>query len=88
MSQKTFLKFADDNLVLLNLDFPKFKKQNSALKEQNEKLLKQYSVQGFPTVILLSPKGDIVDQTGYRRGGAEKYVSYLEEVIYNYENNK
>jgi len=84
-SQEDFLSFADKNLVLVNLDFPKFKQQSSEIKEQNRKLLNQFGVRGFPTVVLLSPEGGVVNQTGYRAGGAAKYASHILELIQQYE---
>ena len=76
-----FKRFARQNLVCVELDFPKSKRLPRQLREQNDKLKKKYSIKGFPTVIILSPDGRTVVRTGYRKGGAKKYVEYLQGVI-------
>lgn len=84
-SQNEFKKFADANLVCVEIDFPQRKHQSKELKEQNGKLQQQYEVRGYPTLFILSPKGDKIAQTGYRRGGAEAYVAHLQEIIDTYK---
>jgi hypothetical protein len=46
-------------------------------------LAKQYKVKGFPTVIILSPEGRLVDRTGYQRGGATAYIKHIKSLILN-----
>ncbi len=81
LSQGEFKKFAKDNLVCVQLDFPKKKQLSKKQQEQNAKLAEKYKVKGYPTVIVLSPQGELVAQTGYQEGGATKYVEYLKGVI-------
>ncbi|MFO1490159.1 MAG: thioredoxin family protein [Kiritimatiellia bacterium] len=80
-SKEDFKTYAKANLVCVELDFPSKKKISQKLKTQNEKLAKQYKVRGYPTVLILSPKGELVDQTGYREGGPEKYIEHLKGII-------
>lgn len=80
-SQDAFKKYAAENLICVLLDFPRRKQIKQELKEQNEKLMGKFQVTGFPTVIILSPHGDTVGQTGYQPGGAEKYVQHLKSFI-------
>lgn len=80
-SKKEFKEFAEDNLVPVLIDFPAKKKQPAEIKEQNAKLQKKYGIRGYPTVILLNAEGKKIAQTGYRKGGAEKYVEHLKEMI-------
>jgi len=82
-SKPAFKDYAADELVLVELDFPRSKPQSPEIKEQNEALAKRYKVRGFPTIILLSPEGELIGETGYRRGGAEGYVEHLTELIGN-----
>lgn len=79
-SQEDFLNYAKDNLVLMVADFPKAKQQSKALKTQNEKLMREFGVRGFPTIFLIDADGKIVATTGYREGGAAKYVNHLESL--------
>lgn len=85
LSHQIFKTFAKQNLVYVLIDFPKKKQQSEKRIRENKKLLKQFRVHGFPTLILLSPDGDFVGTTGYRRGGAERYVAHLKEAIYKHK---
>jgi protein disulfide-isomerase len=80
-SKKVFLDYAKKNLILVMLDFPRRKSQSSKLTSQNKKLMTKYKVRGFPTVLLLDSKGKVIATTGYRRGGAKKYVEHLEKLL-------
>lgn len=80
-SKKEFKEFARDNLVLFMADFPRAKKQDDKIKQQNAGLMKTYEVQGFPTVLLLDGQGKVFARTGYERGGAAAYVEHLKKLI-------
>lgn len=84
-SKADFKKYAKENLVCVLVDFPRQKKQGMKLAEQNTELAQKYGVQGFPTIIILSPEGNLVGRTGYQKGGAEKYVEYLKKMISEYK---
>jgi protein disulfide-isomerase len=80
-SQKEFKDFAKSNLVCVLLDFPRQKPQSNKQKKANQALMEKYTVKGFPTVLLLSPQGDVTAQTGYKPGGAEAYVKHVQDLI-------
>lgn len=80
-SQEAFQSYADEELVLVDLDFPRDKPQSDELKAQNRALAEKYGIRGFPTIILLAPDGEIIAKTGYRPGGAEAYVEHLQELL-------
>jgi protein disulfide-isomerase len=80
-SQPAFKDYADEALVLVKLDFPRNKPQTNAVKAQNERLAEQFAIRGFPTILLLSPEGEMIGKTGYRRGGAEAYVEHLKDIL-------
>jgi len=84
-SQAEFKTFAKGKLVCVLVDFPQQKIQSKTVKAQNAKLANKYGVQGYPTVVVLSPEGDLVETTGYQKGGAPKYVESLKQMIANYE---
>jgi thioredoxin-related protein len=79
--KKEFRKYADSDLVLVQLDFPRGRKLKASLKEQNEELAKKFGVRGYPTIIVLAPDGSLVGKTGYQDGGAEKYITHLKGFI-------
>ena len=80
-SKPEFKTFAKTNLVCVLVDFPRQKHQSKKLKEQNADLGKKYGIRGYPSVIILSPDGDLVGRTGYQEGGAKKYVDQLKAMI-------
>jgi protein disulfide-isomerase len=84
-SKAAFRKYAKESLVCILVDFPRKKAQNKKLKEQNAALAKKYEVRGYPTVVLLSPEGELVGTTGYQEGGPKKFVDSLKEMIAAYE---
>lgn len=53
-SKKEFVTAASKKYILVALDFPKGDKD---LAEKNEPLALKYQIEGFPTVILLTPEG-------------------------------
>ena len=80
-SKKAFKEFAAANLICVELDFPRGKKLSKDLRKQNGSLAKKFGVRGYPTVIVLDPAGKKLATTGYRKGGADKYVEYLQKLI-------
>ena len=49
-----FIKWAKDNVVLVELDFPRKNNQTDAVKLQNAQLQQQLQVNGYPTVWFVS----------------------------------
>jgi protein disulfide-isomerase len=81
-SKKAFQDYAKENLVLVEVDFPKKKEQSAELKEQNKKLDKEYGVEGYPTLYLLDAQGKkLTEDIGYREGGPEAYVAHLKSLL-------
>ena len=80
-SQDAFNDFAEKNLMCVVVDFPQKKKQTGELKLQNRDLATKYGIQGYPTIIILSPDGEPVGKTGYLQGGSKNYVQHLNEII-------
>ncbi len=83
-SKNDFKNYAKDDLVCISVDFPRAIKQTKKLKQQNKDLARKYGVRGFPTIIILSPDSELVGKTGYREGGARKYVQHLKRIISEY----
>ena len=81
LDSKEFEKFAADNLILFEADFPRAKKISDKVKKQNDELASKYGVRGYPTVFLLDAEGKQLGRTGYKAGGAEAYVKHLKEML-------
>jgi thiol:disulfide interchange protein len=71
-----FKDFADQKLILVRLDFPKAKAQSDAIKAQNSALQDKFGIDGFPTLIVLSPNEKVVfSQLGYKEGGPDAFIA-------------
>ncbi len=80
-SKPEFKKFAQESLVLVELDFPRGKTQSDELKKQNEELAEKFGVQGFPTLVLLDPQGkEATRNVGYLQGGPEVFIQWVESA--------
>lgn len=79
-SQPEFQKFAEKNLILVELDFPNNKPQADSVKKQNAELQAKYGVEGFPTLVLLNSKGkEIARNPGYLPGGPKGFIEWFEK---------
>lgn len=80
-SQQVFLDWAKGHVIMLLVDFPENTQLPADQVAANEALLKQFKVDGFPTVILLDSEGKEKARTGYQKGGPEKYIKHLESLL-------
>ena len=64
----------------MTVDFPRAKPLSAAVRKQNQELAQKYSVQGFPTIVVLNGDGKQVGELGYVSGGASAFVSELKKV--------
>lgn len=81
LSQSKFIKYAKNNLVLVKIDFPQYKMQSHEVKTYNKRLAVTFRVKGYPTVIIMNKYQQVAAYTGYREGGAEKYIQYIKSVL-------
>ena len=79
-SKPEFKDYADKNLVLLEVDFPRRKEQSAAQKAHNLELAERYGVQGFPTIIVLNGEGKKVGELGYMPGGPSAFLAELDKL--------
>jgi len=77
LAKKSFVDYARDNLVLVELDFPRKTPQSAELKSQNETLSGKFSVGGYPTIIMVDADGRELGRTGYMEGGPKTFVREL-----------
>ena len=80
-SKSEFEDYAEDNLILVRLDFPRSIEQSAETKMYNNQLAQRYGVQGFPTILLFNSQGKMVLQTGYQPGGPVSYVEHLKSYL-------
>jgi thioredoxin-related protein len=87
--QDPFKKWAKDNVVLVEVDFPRNKVLSDEIRQQNNLLQQQFSVRGYPTVWFVKPEkskeGKVnlsqLGQTGYVAGGSQNWVDGAISII-------
>lgn len=72
---KEFKEWAAKNVVLLELDFPRKKEQDPAIKAKNQELSKTHGIQGFPTILILNADGKKLGELGYMEGGPKTWIA-------------
>jgi protein disulfide-isomerase len=80
-AKKDFETYAEKNLILVKLDFPRKIEQSAETKMYNNKLAQKYGIQGFPTILLFNSTGKLVLTTGYQPGGPAAYVNHLKSYL-------
>jgi thioredoxin-related protein len=74
-----FKAYADKNLVLVEVDFPRKTKLSAEQAKANNELKKKYKVSGFPTFVILDGDGtEVGRQVGYAKGGPEAFTKKLD----------
>ncbi len=84
-----FISWAKENVVLVELDFPRPDNQPDAIKMQNAQLQQQLQVRGYPTIWFVSAtKTDdakvnlnALGTTGYVAGGPEKWLEVAKQYV-------
>ncbi len=76
-----FAKWAKENVVLVELDYPRKQYQSEEIRRQNAELQQAFGVQGYPTVFFakgVTKNGKTnfegLGSTGYVAGGASSLV--------------
>jgi thioredoxin-related protein len=81
LSKPQFKDYARDNLVLVELDFPRAKAQTPEVRKQNRDLAQQYEVVGFPTIVVLNSDGQTLWKfDGYFPGGPDAFIAELQKL--------
>ena len=84
-----FVKWAKDNVVLVELDFPRKNNQTDAVKMQNAQLQQQLQVRGYPTVWFVSASKSnknkvnlsALGSTGYIAGGPAAWLEGANQIL-------
>ncbi len=74
---KAFSDFADQNLILVEVDLPRNKPLPKELRRQNENLAFKYDVVTFPTSVLLDGNGKRLTTV---RGGVFEPADFLNRI--------
>jgi thioredoxin-related protein len=82
-SKPAFLNYASKNLVLVDVDYPRQKKQPDAVAKQNERLAQQYDIErsGYPTIVLLNSNGKVLGRLeGYAGETPADMIAWVEKA--------
>jgi len=78
LDKPAFKHYAQNNLVLVEVDFPHNKSQQEKVKEQNQQLAKQFNVHGYPCLVLIDKDQRVLGrQGGYLAGGPSALIAKL-----------
>lgn len=88
-NHKEFKIWTEENIILVELDFPRRKKIDPKILNQNRELARIFGVSGYPTCWLVNPQ--ILENNkvnflklgklGYVAGGTEKWISVAEKFL-------
>lgn len=81
LNKEDFKAYANKNLIMLEVDFPRGKDQPKNVKEQNQKLQARYEIEGYPTVVLVDSSGQTKGGVGYVPGGPKAFIAQLEKIL-------
>ena len=83
-----FTKWANENVVLVELDYPRRTPQTAEIKKQNAELQQAFGIQGFPTVFFakaITTDGKTnfqgLGNTGYVAGGPTAWLAVADGVL-------
>jgi thioredoxin-related protein len=88
-TQVEFKKWAQDNVILVEVDFPRANIQTEEVKAQNRSLQQQFAVRGYPTCWFVNAdklKDGKVNFTqlgtkGYEAGGPVNWINSASAII-------
>ena len=80
-SKNEFEDYAEENLILVKIDFPQNIEQSAETKSYNTQLAQKFGIQGYPTILLFNSSGNLALTTGYQPGGPVAYVEHLKNSL-------
>ena len=78
LSKEGFINYAKENLVLLELDFPRGRRN---LPQKQIELARKFNIKGYPTVILMDSSTNKIAKTGYESMSPLQYVDHVKELL-------
>jgi protein disulfide-isomerase len=83
-----FAKWAQENVVLVELDYPRKAPQTPEIKKQNNELQQAFGIQGFPTIYFANATtkdGKVnfqgLGNTGYVAGGPSAWLAVADGIL-------
>ena len=78
ISTKDFQKYADQNLILCKTEYLKFSEQDRNMKNQHSKLCSQYSIDAYPTTVVVDSAGE---EIGRIKGNQSNWLDSLKKFV-------
>jgi len=79
--EDAFYEAVESSFVFVELDFPRKKQLPEDLKKQNGQLAEKYGIQYFPTLMVITPEGEMLDKVvGVPSGGLDGFVKWLKAI--------
>ncbi|MFT4525303.1 MAG: protein disulfide-isomerase [Granulosicoccus sp.] len=85
-----FEKWATENVVLMELDFPRRTAISEELRKQNSEMQQMFGVRGYPTIWFVNPTMNKetnqvnfsqIGKTGYVAGGPPGWIGAAEKIL-------
>ena len=70
-----FATWATENIVLVELDFPRRTKLSDELQKQNRELQQMFGVRGYPTIWFINPEKQEESKINFAKLGSQGYVA-------------
>lgn len=77
---EAFAEWAEDNVVLLSLDFQQPSKLAASVQRQNQELAARHQIKGYPTVVILDSQENALGELGYM-DDPEKWIAKAQSFI-------
>ncbi|MBR9920673.1 MAG: thioredoxin fold domain-containing protein [Bacteroidetes bacterium] len=82
LQKEAFVAYANENLICVELDFPKRTPLPQEIRQQNKSLQGKYGVRGYPSMRLLNADEELLyTLNGYIRGGEQALIQQLEPYV-------
>ena len=90
-----FKDWAEDNVVLMELDFPRRTPISDDLRKQNGELQRMFGVRGYPTIWFVTPTVNKetnqvnfaqIGKTGYVAGGPSAWIGTADKILAQEQN--
>lgn len=87
-SKPEFQSYVQQKLVPVEVDIPSRKPMSTEQRQKNERLCEAFGVSGFPTILVLSPAGEVVGGYVGNAGTPAHAIAQLEAGVTNAANWK
>lgn len=81
LSRPEFESYAQKQFILVKVDFPRQQPLQKSQAKANQKLMEQFEVLGFPTLIVADPTGKELGRVGYVAGGPSRLNGSLQAIV-------